>query len=354
MRVSEFDYYLPPELVAQAPVACRDQSRLMVLRRCDLSRSHHVFGGLPSFLQPGDLLVLNDTRVIPARLHGWKTHGGGQIEVLLGEQIDRNHWWVMLRPGKRVRHGTSLQFQRPDGKPIEARVYEKDDRGLCRLIFEDVDDICSIVDQIGEVPLPPYIHRPPNHDWTLDAERYQTVYARNPGAVAAPTAGLHFTPSLLTDLERQGVELCRVTLHVGLGTFAPIKAAMVENYVMHAERYELSARAAAQIRGARARRRRIIAVGTTCVRLLEHAALQDDLREGAGSTRLFITPPHSFRVVDALITNFHLPESTLLMLVAAFIDPGGTRGRAIILEAYQEAVRQKYRFFSYGDAMLIV
>jgi S-adenosylmethionine:tRNA ribosyltransferase-isomerase len=354
MLVSDFHYELPPELIAQEPIAQRDQSRLLVLRRADGSLVHHVFGDLPAFLRAGDLLVLNDTRVLRARLRAHKIHGGGQIEVLLGEELAPNDWWVMLRPGKRVRVGTALAFPRPGADPLRAVVREKDPTGLCRLVFEGVDNLPRILDEIGEVPLPPYIQRPAKPDWSKDAERYQTVFAVNPGAVAAPTAGLHFTPALLDCLERQGIELCRVTLHVGLGTFAPVKSTSVEGHTMHAERYELSATAADQINRARAAGRRIVAVGTTCVRLLEHAAAQGEIRAGSGQTRLFITPPSTFHVVNALITNFHLPESTLLMLVSAFVDPGGTRGRPMMLAAYAEAVRHRYRFFSYGDAMLIL
>ena len=354
MLVSDFNYHLPAELIAQEPLPQRDQSRLLVLRRADASRSHHAFGDLPAFLRAGDLLVLNDTRVLRARLRGRKTDGGGQIEVLLGEECGLNDWWVMLRPGKRVRVGTSLSFPRPHGGSIIAGVLEKDATGLCRLLFEGIDDIRDTLDDIGEVPLPPYIERPPTSGWSKDVERYQTVYANAPGAVAAPTAGLHFTPALLAGLERHGVELCRVTLHVGLGTFAPVKSVSVEGHVMHAERYEVSEVAADQINRARATGRRIVAVGTTSVRLLEHASSTGELRSGAGRTRLFITPPYPFRIVDALITNFHLPESTLLMLVSAFADPGGTRGRAMVLEAYADAIGRRYRFFSYGDAMLML
>jgi S-adenosylmethionine:tRNA ribosyltransferase-isomerase len=354
MLVSDFSYHLPPELIAQEPSAQRDQSRLLVLRRTDGSLAHHSFHDLPAFLRPDDLLVLNDTRVLRARLRGSKSQGGGRVEVLLGEALGPNDWWVMLRPGKRVRIGTSLSFPRPAGPPVRAMVKDKAADGLCRLVFEGIEDLTTVLEEIGEVPLPPYISRPANPDWTGDAERYQTVYARAAGAVAAPTAGLHFTPALLSGLEQQGVELCRVTLHVGLGTFAPIKCPNLADHVMHAERYELSASAADQIHRARVAGRRIVAVGTTCVRLLEHVAATGEIRASYGQTRLFITPPFSFRVVNALITNFHLPESTLLMLVSAFADPGGTAGRPKVLEAYAEAVRRRYRFFSYGDAMLIL
>jgi S-adenosylmethionine:tRNA ribosyltransferase-isomerase len=354
MLVSDFSYTLPPELIAQEPVPQRDQSRLLVLRRSTGSCSHHHFGDLPAFLRASDLLVLNDTQVLRARLRGHKTHGGGRIEILLGEELGPNDWRVMLRPGKRVRLQTSIRFPRPGAEPIHAFVTEKHPSGLCRLVFEGIDDLKNALEEIGEVPLPPYIERPDNLDWSKDAGRYQTVYAATPGAVAAPTAGLHFTPALLARLESQGVELCHTTLHVGLGTFAPVKSATLEEHQMHAERYVLSAAAADQIRRARAASRRIVAVGTTCARLLEHAATQGQILPGPGHTRLFITPPYPFRVVNALITNFHLPESTLLMLVSAFADPEGLRGRSMVLAAYAEAIRRRYRFFSYGDAMLIL
>lgn len=354
MLVSDFHYDLPPELIAQEPIARRDQSRLLVMHRADRSLAHHVFSDLPTFLRAGDLLVLNNTRVLRARLRATKARGGGRIELLLGEPLGPNEWWVMLRPGKRVRVGTTLILSREGAPSIQAVVKEKDDTGLCRLTFEGVEKLSELLDEIGEVPLPPYIQRPNHSNGSMDTERYQTIYAAQPGAVAAPTAGLHFTPELLACLERIGVELCHVTLHVGLGTFAPVKCANVKDHVMHPEHYEISAAAAGQINRARAEGRRVVAVGTTSVRLLEHAGADGEVRPGTGQTRLFITPPCRFHVVDALITNFHLPESTLLMLVSALADPGGINGRAKLLQAYAEAIRLRYRFFSYGDAMLIL
>jgi S-adenosylmethionine:tRNA ribosyltransferase-isomerase len=355
--VADFRYELPPERIAQTPTPDRDQSRLLVLRRADDSLAHRSFHDLTAYLRAGDLLVLNDTRVLRARLRGLKSPGGGRLEILLGHPIGTNDWWCLLRPGKRVRPGTRIEFSpAPGPEPLAATVLAKDEQGLYRLVFTGVDDVLDVLDRIGEVPLPPYIARAPGSALPTDIERYQTVYAETPGAVAAPTAGLHFTPALLAKLESLGVELCRVTLHVGLGTFAPIQSLTVEEHVMHSERFELKTRAADQLNTARAAQRRVVAVGTTVVRVLEHVAAQSPGRlvPIMGETRLFIHPPFRFQVVDALITNFHLPESTLLMLVSAFADPGGLCGRDRILSAYAEAIRERYRFFSYGDAMLIL
>jgi S-adenosylmethionine:tRNA ribosyltransferase-isomerase len=353
--VANFHYELPAELIAQTPAPQRDQSRLLVLQRDSDSITHRFFGDLTTCLRAGDLLVLNDARVLRARLRGVKSPGGSQLEILLAHPVQTNDWWCLLRPGKRVRPGTRIEFHRsPEPEPVTATVLEKNPQGLYRLAFAGVDDLLRVLDLMGEVPLPPYITRVPGHTQSADSERYQTVYARTPGAVAAPTAGLHFTPRLLADLESVGVELCHVTLHVGLGTFAPIQSATVEGHVMHTERFELDARAADQLNAARADGRRIIAVGTTSMRVLEHAAAQSRFIPSTGETRLFIHPPYRFRAVNGLITNFHLPASTLLMLVSAFADPGGLSGRERILRAYNEAIQQRYRFFSYGDAMLIL
>jgi S-adenosylmethionine:tRNA ribosyltransferase-isomerase len=356
VRVSDFTYDLPADLIAQNPAPARDQSRLLVFDRGAGKRIHTRFAALPEYLRTGDLLVLNDARVLRARLRGRKVRGGGRVEALLAMPRGINDWWAMLRPGKRVRPGTELEFCGPGGGPgARAIVEEKSPDGLYRLRFAGPSDIVEQLDALGEMPLPPYIERAPGGE-AHDAERYQTVYARSPGAVAAPTAGLHFTAALLQALAAHGVELCHVTLHVGPGTFAPVTSATLAGHVMHAERFELTAGAADQINAARAGGRRVVAVGTTSVRVLEHvAAVQPGpLRAASGTTRLFLHPPCGFRVVDALLTNFHLPGSTLLMLVCAFADPGGTAGCRRMLDLYAEAVSARYRFFSYGDAMLIV
>jgi S-adenosylmethionine:tRNA ribosyltransferase-isomerase len=357
VRTADFHYELPPELIAQTPAPERDQSRLLVFQRPTGQVTHRWFRDLPSFLQAGDVLVLNDSRVIAARLRGEKPGTGGQLEVLLTEENAVNDWWVMLRPGKRVRTGTRFLLRSPAGEvtSITATVLAKDADGCCRLRFDGVANVAEALDMLGEVPLPSYIERigAPS---SLDRERYQTVFAQPPGSVAAPTAGLHFTAAMLNQLRRAGVDVQFVTLHVGLGTFAPVKAGQVEDHVMHQESFELSAATADAINRAKDAGRRVMAVGTTTVRVLESVAAENAgaLRATRGRTRIFIHPPFRFRVADALVTNFHLPESTLLMLVSALATPGETGGRELMLAAYTEAVRERYRFFSYGDAMLIV
>jgi len=358
VRVTDFHYDLPPELIAQRPAPQRDQSRLLVLQRPDGGITHRRFPDLLGYLHAGDVVVLNDSRVIPARLRGVKVPSRGEIEVLLAEECGPNDWWVMLRPGRRVRAGTKLAFHDSQGQhtPVTAAVTDKNAEGLCRLRFDGTPNILDALDTLGEVPLPPYITRRPTTAEPDDRVRYQTVYARTPGSVAAPTAGLHFTEPLLAGLRQRGVEVCPVTLHVGLGTFAPIKATQVRNHVMHEERFELTRPTAERVNAAKSARHRVIAVGTTTARVLEHVAGSHDghLVEGSGRTRLFVHPPYSFRIVDVLLTNFHLPESTLLMLVSAFATPSELRGRELVLAAYAEAIRERYRFFSYGDAMLIL
>ncbi len=360
---ADFHYELTPELIAQTPAPQREGSRLLVLHRADGRIEHRRFLDLPAFLRRGDLLVLNDSRVIPARLRGFKPHSGGELEVLLVEENAVNDWWALLRPGKRVRAGTKIEFVRvPEGAGggargarLDATVMVKNAEGRCRLRFDGPADVRDVLDTFGEVPLPPYIARA-GLPTAEDRERYQTVFAGPPGSVAAPTAGLHFTPELLAQVAAMGVEVRFVTLHVGLGTFAPVKADRLEDHVMHEEVFELPAATAVAVNAAKREGRRVIAVGTTSVRVLESAAAQSpgSLRAVRGRTRLFLRPPQSFRVVDALLTNFHLPESTLLMLVSAFAAPGETRGRDLVLAAYAEAVRERYRFFSYGDAMLLL
>ncbi len=357
MRTADFHYELPAELIAQVPAAQRAGSRLLVLHRTDGTIEHRRFTDLLDYLRPGDALILNDSRVIPARLRAYKPGTGGEVEVLLAEEVGRNDWWVMLRPGKRVRVGTRLEFHRLDGSPAPfcATVREKTDEGLYRLGFAGVPNIQAALEGAGEVPLPPYITRPEG-PCPEDASRYQTVFARPSGSVAAPTAGLHFTRELLDQARASSVRVGFVTLHVGLGTFAPVKVARVSEHRMHEEAYELPGETVELIRATRHGGGRVVAVGTTTVRVLESvaAAGAGALAPGRGRTGIFIHPPFGFQVVDALLTNFHLPQSTLLMLVSAFAAPGGESGRELILSAYAQAIAERYRFFSYGDAMLIL
>ena len=382
MRTADFEFDLPPDLIAQTPAPRRDQSRLLVLWRDSGRIEHRRFSELPDFLRSGDVLVLNDSRVIPARLRGINARTGGQFEVLLLEENSTNDWWVMLRPGKRARPGTEILFLGPIGQPapVRAVVLEKNEEGHRRLRFSGTPDVVAELDALGEVPLPPYIHRADASQRHQDRARYQTVFARAAGSVAAPTAGLHFTQSLLDQIRARGVLIFFVTLHVGLGTFAPVKTETVAGHRMHEERYEVSEETARGINAAKREGRRVVAVGTTTLRVLETctsrgkeaqnrkpevgcqrsdsdpspAASVPAIRAGTGKTRLFIYPPCHFQVADALLTNFHLPRSTLLMLASAFAAPGETRGRELILAAYAQAIRLRYRFFSYGDAMLMV
>lgn len=361
MRTADFDFTLPSELIAQAPLPQRDQSRLLVLHRFSGQVEHRRFCNLAEYLQSGDLLVLNNSRVIPARLRGINAHTGGQFEILLLEENAINDWWVMLRPGRRARAGTQIIFRDAQGQPsrMHATVLDKNDEGHRRLRFEGAPNIADLLDVLGEVPLPPYILRADTSQVAHDRQRYQTVFARPPGSVAAPTAGLHFTESLLAELSARGVQVRFLTLHVGLGTFAPVKAETIAAHPMHEERYELTEDTARAINEAKSEGRRVIAVGTTTVRVLEALASQAAnsapaaVTAGTGKTRIFIHPPYAFKIADALLTNFHLPRSTLLMLVSAFAAPNDTRGRDLILSTYATAIRERYRFFSYGDAMLI-
>ena len=358
MLTTDFDFDLPPELIAQAPLPERDHSRLLVLQRETKTIAHRNFRDLLEYLRPGDVLALNNSRVMPARLRGANAQSGGQFEILLLEENARNDWWVLLRPGKRARVGTEIILRDRAGNPTVARakVIAFNDEGHRRLQFFGTNDIRELLDTLGEIPLPPYITRA--HPGTLaeDKIRYQTVYAAPAGSVAAPTAGLHFTETLLAEIRARGVQICFVTLHVGIGTFAPVKAETLDAHTMHEERFELSAETARLINDAKSAGRRIIAVGTTTMRVLESVALQNEGRlvAGSGRTRIFIYPPRRFQIADAMLTNFHLPRSTLLMLASALAAPGETHGRESLLSAYAEAVREKYRFFSYGDAMLIL
>jgi S-adenosylmethionine:tRNA ribosyltransferase-isomerase len=375
MRTADFDFELPPELIAQTPASTRDASRLLVLHRNSGRIEHRKFRDVLEFFRPGDVLVFNNSRVIPARLRGANAQSGGQFEMFLLEENATNDWWAMMRPAKRARVGTEIILS-DVGKPTEVRatVVEVNEEGHRRLRFSGTKNIFSELDKLGEVPLPPYITRPKASRAQEDRERYQTIFAQPPGSVAAPTAGLHFTESLLEEIRARGVQICFVTLHVGLGTFAGVKTETLAEHKMHEERYHLSEETARAINDAKREGRRIIAVGTTSVRVLESAALvvppsggpgseqagkppeggTTNVIGGSGRTRIFIYPPRDFKIVNVMLTNFHLPCSTLLMLISAFAAPGETRGREMVLSAYAEAIRERYRFFSYGDAMLIV
>ena len=352
MLTSDFDFHLPRSLIAQQPALNRDASRLLVLHRDENRIEHRRFRNLLGYLRKGDVLVLNNSRVIPARLRAVNPKTRGALEIFLLEENSRNNWWTMMRPAKRAPLGTELVLAdlRGERSAISATVIETNEEGHRRLKFSGERDIGEVLDQFGEVPLPPYIKRDDRNLSDEDRARYQTVYARDKGSVAAPTAGLHFTEELLSEIRELGVEICHVTLHVGLGTFASVKADHIKEHVMHYERFHIASEAAERINAANSESRRIIAVGTTSVRVLESIARQHDgkIVAGAGRTNIFIFPPAHFQIVDALVTNFHLPRSTLLMLVSAFA------GREFVLRAYAEAVRQRYRFYSYGDCMLIL
>ncbi len=380
VRTTDFYFNLPLELIAQFPASQRDTSRLMVLHRDAGHLEHRTFRDLLDYLHPGDVLVLNNSRVIKARLHGVNARTGGAFEILLLEENSLNDWWAMLKPGKRARVRTEIQLT----KKIRATVTDTNSEGHRRLQFSGSPNILNELAELGEIPLPPYIRRPArgpkispattsaspappvpfSSAAALDDTRYQTVFATPPGSVAAPTAGLHFTEKLLATLHARGVEIHFITLHVGLGTFAPVKTDTIEAHTMHEERYEISAASARAINRAKREHRRIVAVGTTSVRALESSVLNADsaarkpdqieIQPGLRRTKIFIYPPRDFKVVDALITNFHLPGATLLMLVSAFATPGKMEGREKILAAYAEAIRRRYRFFSYGDAMLLL
>jgi len=349
MHLREFDYELPQGLIAQYPLPERDASRLLVVRREDGAILHRRFREVSLWLQSGDLLVLNDAKVIPARLYGRRT-GGGKAEVLLIEEESPNRWWALVRPGKALPVSRWLHFRAGVG----ALVIDRHDGGRRLLQFDGTADIRAQLPALGVMPLPPYVKRNGRIDGhtredVFDAERYQTVFAMVEGSIAAPTAGLHFTRALLTQLEQHGVEIAFLTLHVGAGTFTPVTVERVEEHRMAAERYTIPERTAAAIKRAKNEARRVVAVGSTTTRALEDAALDGGgVRAGEGMASLFITPGYHFRVVDALLTNFHLPRSTLLILVSAFA------GGHLIGRGYEEAIQQRYRFYSYGDAMLIV
>ena len=354
MLVSDFDFELPEELIAQQPRAVRGGSRMMLLSRKSGETRDAQFADLPSLLQPGDLLVVNDSRVIPARLYARRTlrrekeKPTGRIEVMLTEPAGEHRWHALVRPGRKIAIGERLVFPSSTGEIVlEAEVLERGEFGDRLLEFAPVDDFFGALESIGHVPLPPYIHR---DDAMEDRERYQTVYSHEKGSVAAPTAGLHFTPETLEAITARGVEIARVTLHVGLGTFAPLRVEHLDDVKLHRERYTLSKTTAEAINCAVAEHRRIVAVGTTVVRTLEHCSLQaagNPLEPHSDATEIFISPGFEFRLVQALLTNFHLPQSSLLMLVSAFA------GRERVLRAYRRAVQEKYKFFSYGDCMFL-
>ena len=354
LRVDDFDFDLPEELIAQEPPAVRGQSRMLVMNRATGALRDGRFADLPSVLTDGDLLVLNDSRVIPARLYGRRTQvrdrqePSGLIEVLLTESIGENLWRALVKPSKKVGVGERLAFSAPSGSiELEAEVLERGEFGERLLRFAPVEDFFASLDRIGHIPLPPYIRR---DDADMDRERYQTVFSRERGSVAAPTAGLHFTPHMLDTLRARGIEIAHVTLHVGLGTFAPLRVERLDEVCLHRERYTISSAAAEAVNRASKEGRRIVAVGTTAMRTLEHCALQaagSDLMAHSGVTDIFISPGFEFRLAGALLTNFHLPKSSLLMLVSAFA------GRERVLNAYRHAVEEKYRFFSYGDCMFV-
>lgn len=339
MFVKDYDYELPQELIAQDPLEDRSSSRLMVLDKNTGEYSHHVFREIINYLEPGDCLVVNNTKVIPARLYGIKEDTGAKVEVLLLKRFEGDVWETLVKPGKKCRPGARLSFG--DGL-LRAEVLSVVDEGNRRIRFEYDGIFEEILDQLGQMPLPPYI----THE-LKDKNRYQTVYAKYEGSAAAPTAGLHFTKELLADIAAKGVEIASVTLHVGLGTFRPVKAETIEEHHMHSEFWMIAPEEAEKINRAKSNGHRVIAVGTTSCRTLESASKNGVVTAGSGWTEIFIYPGYEFQMIDALITNFHLPQSTLIMLVSALA------GREHVLAAYEEAVRERYRFFSFGDAMFI-
>lgn len=340
MKTSDFYYELPQELIAQDPLEDRSASRLLVLDKESGKIEHHIFKEIVDYLNPGDCLVINDTKVIPARLLGEKVDTKAKVEVLLLKRKENDVWETLVKPGRKMRPGTKVSF---GNGLLTAEVLDVAEEGnrLIQFHYEGIFE--EILDQLGQMPLPPYI----THQ-LKERERYNTVYAKHEGSAAAPTAGLHFTPEILAELERKGVDIARVTLHVGLGTFRPVKVEEVTKHHMHSEFYQISAEAAEKINSAKSGGGRVICVGTTSCRTIESAAdEQGRLQDCSGWTEIFIYPGYRFKVLDGLITNFHLPESTLIMLVSALA------GREQVLAAYEEAVKEKYRFFSFGDAMYI-
>jgi len=339
MLLSEFDYFLPDELIAQHPCEPRDCSRLLVLDKNTGRVAHQHFYDLPSYVKAGDTLVFNDTRVIPARLIGVKAETGGKVEIFLLNRKTGDEWEALVKPGKRARAGAIITFS-PE---LSCEVLETTDFGgrIVRFMYQGIFE--EILDRLGQTPLPPYIK-----EELADKERYQTVYARERGSAAAPTAGLHFTKELMKQMQDKGINLAFVTLHVGLGTFRPVNTDNITNHVMHREYYSVSPEAAELINKTKEQGGKVIAVGTTAIRTLETAACNGMLEGKSGWTEIFIYPGYTFKIIDAAVTNFHLPKSTLLMLISALA------GQKNVLSAYQEAVNQEYRFFSFGDAMLVI
>lgn len=338
MNKSDFYYELPEELIAQTPIEPRDASRLLVYDRSANTIEHKHFYDLPDYLHKGDVLVINNTRVLPARIYGVKAVTGAKVEFLLHKRINLTDWEVLVKPAKKASVGAKFVFS----DKLSAEVIEYEGEGLRKVRFTFDGVFEDVLSAIGEMPIPPYIH-----EKLKEQERYQTVYAKENGSSAAPTAGLHFTPELLNKLRAMGVEIVEVLLHVGLGTFRPVKVDDITEHKMHSEYYCVTQKAADEINAAKAEGRRIIAVGTTSVRVLESAFRDGKLHAESGETSIFIFPPYKFKAVDALVTNFHLPESTLIMLISAFM------GRENALKMYETAVKERYRFFSFGDACFI-
>ena len=346
MRISDFDYELPPELIATEPIRPRDSSRMMMLNRQTGECIDSTFRKLPEFLEPSDVLVLNDTRVIRARTYGKLQRANGtsrQVEVLFASPVREDAWEVLCRPGRRIRAGDRIIFD--DGE-IEGVFGEVRDHGLRLLQLSSAGTLLDFLERRGHIPLPPYIER---DDTTVDGEDYQTVYANASGAIAAPTAGLHFTKSIIDGLQTHGIEILKITLHVGVGTFIPVRTRDPRQHVLKPERFEITEETSARLNSARQSGRRIVAVGTTTTRTLEYVIQRyGRFHAGTGEADLFILPGYEFRAVDAILTNFHLPRSTLLMLVSAFAS------RDTVQKAYRHAIEEKYRFYSYGDCMLIL
>jgi len=342
MNIEEFNFELPDELIAQVPLTDRTSSRLLVLNRQTKEVKHDQFQYITNYLKKGDCLVLNDTRVLPARLFGVKKDTGAKIEILLLKQQEEDCWEALVKPAKKVPLGTTIIFG--DGE-LEATCIEVKEHGgrVFKLFYQGI--LYEVLDELGEMPLPPYIK-----EQLVDKDRYQTVYAKEQGSAAAPTAGLHFTEEMLAEIKEMGVNIAYITLHVGLGTFRPVSVETIEDHTMHAEFYQMSKETAELLTKTKQNNGKIISVGTTSTRTLETIARDHDGKfvEASGWTDIFIYPPYEFRAIDGLITNFHLPQSTLIMLVSALVD------RDSVIKAYEEAVKEKYRFFSFGDAMLII